>query len=154
MKKQEILDTLAVVDKQHVQQAIDKLDRGGVPGNRGSYIFDIVDSDTGKKYPPPYLIETAYKIATGKKLPKGFFDSIKNNGPHFQKVQELGYQIETKWYDDLDLSSKIFSYKWLYTISASQWSKALDAGKMILSKLDIIKEDSKLVISFRDDAKQ
>jgi len=154
MKKKDILDTLSVVEKEHVQQAIDKLDKDGVPGNLGSYLYDVLDSETGNKYPPPYLIETAYKIASGKKLPKGFFDKIKNNGPHFEKIQSLGFQIEIKWYDDLDLSSKVFSYKWLYTLSSSQWNRVLDAGKMILDNLDVKKDDSKLVVSFRDDVKQ
>ena len=154
MTKKQILDTLSVVEKNHIEEAIQQLNKDGIPGNRRSYLYDVIDPESGEKYPPPYLLETAYKIASGKKLPKGFFDKIKNNGPHFEKIQSLGYQIETKWYDDLDLSSKVFSYKWLYTLSTSQWNKVLDAGKMILDNLDLKKDDRKLVVSFRDDAKQ
>ncbi|MDG0973345.1 MAG: AAA family ATPase [Crocinitomicaceae bacterium] len=154
MKKQEILETLSVVEKEHVKQAIDKLVKEGVPNNRVSYLYDVKDPETGNNYPPPYLLETAHKIATGKNLPKGFFDKIKNNGPHFQKLRELGYTIETKWHDDLDLSSKVWSYKWLYTLTTNQWNRVLDAGKVILDRLDLKAEDPKLVISFRDDAKQ
>ena len=154
MKKQEILDTLSVVDKEHVKQAIDKLVKEGVPGNRGSYLYDVKDPESGNNYPPLYLLETAYKIASGKKLPKGFFDKIKHNGPQFQKLQELGYQIERKWHDDLDLSGKFWSYKWLYTLTTDQWNSVLDVGKLILDKLGLKAEDPKLVISLRDDAKQ
>ncbi|PWL23523.1 MAG: hypothetical protein DCO96_15830 [Fluviicola sp. XM-24bin1] len=154
MTKQEILDTLSSVEEHHLKEAIKQLEEKGVPGNRGSYLYDVVDPETGNKYPPPYLLETAYKIATNKNLPKRFFEKIKKDGPHFQKIQELGYEIETKWYDDLDLSSKIFSYKWLYTLTTNQWNRTLDAGKLILDRLDLKADDPKLVISFRDDAKQ
>jgi hypothetical protein len=54
----------------------------------------------------------------------------------------------------LDLSSKVWSYKWLYTLTTNQWNRVLDIGKLILDKLDLKEDDSKLVISFRDDAKQ
>jgi hypothetical protein len=154
MTKKEILDTLSSVEEQHIKQAIQQMEEKGVPGNRGSYLYDVIDPETGNKYPPPYLLETAYKIATNKNLPKRFFEKIKKDGPHFQKIQELGYEIETKWYDDLDLSSKIFSYKWLYTLTTNQWNRTLDAVKLILDRLDLKADDPKLVISFRDDAKQ
>jgi len=73
MTKKEILTTLSVIEKQHMQDAVGKLEKEGVPKNRGSYLYDAVDPETGNKYPPPFLLETAYKIAIGKKLPKGFF---------------------------------------------------------------------------------
>jgi hypothetical protein len=73
MTKKEILTTLSVVEKHHLQEAIQKLEKEGVPNYRGSYLYEAVDPETGNKYPPPFLLETAYKIASGKKLPKGFF---------------------------------------------------------------------------------
>jgi hypothetical protein len=154
MTKKEIITTLSIIEKQHIQEAIQKIENDGIPGNGGSYLYDAIDPESGKKYPPPFLLETAYKIASGKKLPKGFFDTIKSNGPHFEKLLELDYLIEAKWYDDLDLSSKVWSYKWLYTLTTNQWNRVLDIGKLILDKLDLKEDDSKLVISFRDDAKQ
>lgn len=154
MTKKEILTTLSVVEKHHLQEAVGKLEKEGVPKNRGSYLYDAVDPETGNMYPPQFLLETAYKIASGKKLPKGFFDTIKLNSPHFERIRALGYTIVAKWHDDLDLSSKVWSYKWLYTLSTNQWNKVLDVGKLILDSLDLKEDDSKMVISFRDDNKQ
>lgn len=154
MTQREILDILSVIEGHHIIAAMMLIDDKGVPSDRRSNRYDVIDPETGKKYPPPYFLDTAYTIASGKKLPKGFFDNIKSNGPHFEKIHSLGYEIETKWYDDLDLSSKVWSYKWLYTLTTNQWNRVLDIGKLILDRLDLKTEDPKLAISFRDDVKQ
>jgi hypothetical protein len=54
-------------------------------------------------------------------------------------------------FDSLDLLNKSFAYKWIYSLSANQWNKLLDATKIVLQNIVDDKEDPRLVISIRND---
>jgi hypothetical protein len=75
MKQQEVLDTLSPVKIEHLRQAIKLIDREEVPSGRGSILYDVVDPQTEKKYPPPYLLEKAYGIAIAE---MAFFLNLEN----------------------------------------------------------------------------
>jgi hypothetical protein len=96
MTNQEIQKILIPIHEEHVKIAMENIEASGIPTGRGSQSYDVLNLETGKKYPPPYLIELAYTEATGLKLPNGFFDNIKRNGPHFKKIENLGFQIIEK----------------------------------------------------------
>jgi len=96
MTNQEIQKILRPILEEHVKIAMENIEASGIPTGRGSQSYDVLNLETGKKYPPPYLIDLAYTEATGLKLPDGFFDKIKKNGPHFKKIENLGFQIIEK----------------------------------------------------------
>ena len=96
MTNQEILKILSPILEEHIKIAMENIEASGIPTGRDSQSYDVLNLETGKKYPPPYLIELAYTEATGLKLPNGFFDNIKRNGPHFKKIENLGFQIIEK----------------------------------------------------------
>ena len=96
MKKQEVIDTLSVIQKTHFQEATKQIDKEGYPGNRSAYLYNAIDPDTDELYPPPYLIELAFKNATGNKLPKRFFAGIRKSTGHFDQLQSCGFLVESK----------------------------------------------------------
>ena len=77
MTNQEILKILSPILEEHIKIAMENIEASGIPTGRNSQSYDVLNLETGKKYPPPYLIELAYTEATGLKLPNGFFDNIK-----------------------------------------------------------------------------
>ncbi|MEJ6589713.1 MAG: hypothetical protein QNL43_07905, partial [Crocinitomicaceae bacterium] len=96
MKKQEVIDTLSVIQKTHFQEATKQIDKEGYPGNRRAYLYNAIDPDTDELYPPPYLIELAFKNATGNSLPERFFAGIGKDTGHFDQLQSCGFLIESK----------------------------------------------------------
>ncbi len=72
------------------------IDQEGVPKGRSSQLYVVLDPESGNSYPPPLLLEKAYQLATGKQLPSGFFNMIKKDGPHFEKIKSLGFQVTDK----------------------------------------------------------
>jgi len=110
MTRQEILDILQPVRSEYLKRAMERIDFDGVPQGRGSQKFDVVDHETGRKYPPPYLLELAYQQATGQDLPAGFFAKIKNGGPHFVKIESLGYKVLEKTYPLKEIIEKYKAY--------------------------------------------
>ena len=69
MNKQEIGTYLNSITKENLVAAMLVLDNQEIPRSRQSDEYDVINAETGKGYPPPYLIETAYKIATNNELP-------------------------------------------------------------------------------------
>ena len=96
MKKQEIIDTLSVIQKTHFQEATKQIDKEGYPGNRRAYLYNVIDPDTEEFYPPPYLIELAFKYATDNALPDRFFAGIGKDTGHFDQLTSCGYLVESK----------------------------------------------------------
>jgi 5-methylcytosine-specific restriction protein B len=96
MKKKLIQEKLDQIKYLHVQQAFDKLRTIDIPSNRQSIEYDVIDPTDGEAFPPPFLIEHAYSIATGEKLPEGFFNSIGKNSIHFKFLEGLGFEIKKK----------------------------------------------------------
>jgi len=96
MTQTEIQGLLAQINIEHLNQAMSWIDAEGVPKGRESQSYDVEDSKTGRKYPPPFLIEKAFELSTGKSLPTGFFARIRKGGPHFEKIESLGLLISEK----------------------------------------------------------
>lgn len=110
MTNQEILIFLNPIFSEHFKKAMETIDKMGIPKGRGSLTYDVLNTATGKKYPPPYLIELAYNEATGSNLPDGFFDKIKKNGPHFKKIESFGLKIIEKRDVIIDVIEKYKAY--------------------------------------------
>ena len=105
MTKKEIENYLFAISKEHVFEAMQVLDNQEIPRIRQSDEYDVINEETGKGYPPPLLIEIAYKIASKKELPTGFFSNIGAKSPHFEFLNKLGFEIKKK---NLRLFERIF----------------------------------------------
>ncbi|MDB4161782.1 AAA family ATPase [Bacteroidia bacterium] len=96
MKKKEIVSLLAQLRQKHVLEAMETIDKSYIPNDRQSIAYNVLSSDSRKFYPPPLLIEIAYKISTNKDLPPNFFKNIGKDSPHFKRLEELGFTINKK----------------------------------------------------------
>lgn len=97
MKNKEIKIVLEVLNREHIINAMEVIDEINIPEKRKSFAYDVISFDSGKRYPPPLLIEEAYKIACNKTLPPNFFKNIGAKSPHFKKLKELGFTINSKF---------------------------------------------------------
>jgi len=62
------------LQSSHFMQAIQEIDKDGVPKSRESYTYDLLLN--GKKYPPKYVISIATKYLTGKSLSPDVFNAV------------------------------------------------------------------------------
>lgn len=70
---------------EHVEQAMDEIDREGVPENRRSIKQVVVRGE--RAYPPKYVVSLAARIATGEELDWKAFTSVDATG----FLKNLGY---------------------------------------------------------------
>ena len=96
MKKKEIVSLLSEFSYQHVLEAMETIDKSNIPSERKSIAYNVLSLDSRNFYPPPLLIEKAYKISTNKDLPPNFFQNIGKKSPHFKRLEELGFTINSK----------------------------------------------------------
>jgi 5-methylcytosine-specific restriction protein B len=96
MINSDIQNLLEEISKKNIEDSFSLLQSEGIPPERRSKEFDVVDSHSGLKYPPPIVIEKAYKIATNKSLPNDFFQNIGLKSPHFLFLKKMGFQIVSK----------------------------------------------------------
>jgi hypothetical protein len=77
-----------VIRREHVEAAMDEIDRAGVPLSRRSRKFCV--SRKEKRYPPKYVISVAFRIATGEELdPATFSGGLETN----TTLRKLGFPI-------------------------------------------------------------
>jgi 5-methylcytosine-specific restriction protein B len=118
MTKKEIENYLFAISKEHVFEAMQVLDNQEIPRIRQSDEYDVINEETGKGYPPPLLIEIAYKIASKKELPKGFFSNIGAKSPHFEFLIKLGFAIKKK---NLASKKSLEDYLKEFSLIADDW---------------------------------
>ena len=118
MNKQEIGTYLNSITKENIVAAMLVLDNQEIPRSRQSDEYDVINAGTGKGYPPPYLIETAYKIATNNELPAGFFSNIGAKSPHFEFLKTLGFEIKAK---NGEPEKKLEDYLLEFSNVADEW---------------------------------
>ena len=56
---------------------METIDKSNIPSNRKSIAYNVLSLDSRNFYPPPLLIEKAYKISTNKDLPPNFLKILK-----------------------------------------------------------------------------
>lgn len=91
-----INEYLGRISKEDITQAMKKLDITVIPNKRQSSTYDVINPTSNKKYPPPLLIEYAYKISNSDNLPIGFFNNIGMDSLHFRKLNDLGFIVVPK----------------------------------------------------------
>ena len=77
------------IRKQDVLDALDFIDRNGVPDHNTSVKYNLV-SDEGKKYPPKYVVAVADHLANGTEIKTDGFISTEAN----RCLENLGFTIE------------------------------------------------------------
>ena len=108
MKKKEIVSLLSEFSYQHVLEAMETIDKSNIPSERKSIAYNVLSLDSRNFYPPPLLIEKAYKISTNKDLPSNFFQNIGKKSPHFKRLEELGFTINLKSNMTIQFNTIIF----------------------------------------------
>ena len=108
MKKKEIVSLLSKFSYQHVLEAMEIIDKSNIPSKRKSIAYNVLSLDSRNFYPPPLLIEKAYKISTNKDLPPNFFQNIGKKSPHFKRLEELGFTINLKSNMTIQFNTIIF----------------------------------------------
>ena len=118
MTKKEIENYLFAISKEHVFEAMQVIDNQEIPRIRQSDEYDVINEETGKGYPPPLLIEIAYKIASKKELPTGFFSNIGAKSPQFEFLNKLGFEIKKK---NLTSKKSLEDYLKEFSLIADDW---------------------------------
>ncbi len=79
------------IGKEDIINAIDIIDRKGIPPKRKSTKFDLINDN--RMYPPKYVVSIAAKIATGNELPPNHF----YGGPETNSfLTKLGFKIRER----------------------------------------------------------
>jgi hypothetical protein len=76
------------ITRDHLIQAMEEIDKTGVPEDRASTKFYV--GHNGKHYPPKYLISIANKYANGKVLDPGAFSGRDETNPF---LSERGFEV-------------------------------------------------------------
>lgn len=79
------------ITKQDILNAIEYIEKNGIPHHNQSTKYDLVD-DTGKKYPPKYIIAVANHLANSTDIFTGDFNAVE--AKNF--LEGLNFMIETK----------------------------------------------------------
>jgi len=95
------------ITKDHLLQAISKIDEEGIPKNGDSQYYDVIYN--GKKYPPKLIVSYANIFANGKALTRRLFDGGMET-PCFNLLKTNGFLIESKSEEE-DKQQKIWIEK-------------------------------------------
>lgn len=78
------------ITKEHIIEAMDYIDKkGGVPHHRQSVKYHLI-GESGKKYPPIYIVSIANLFANGEEIPPDSFTSDDAN----KMLEKYGFEIE------------------------------------------------------------
>lgn len=81
------------ISKEHVLQAIDKIDKEGLPSKGKSQYYDLVYNN--RRYPPKMVVSFSNIYANGKPLERSSFTGGRET-PSFELLKRLGFTIEEK----------------------------------------------------------
>ena len=79
------------INTQDIIAALKYIDENGVPAQHQSTKYELV-TESGKKYPPKYVIAVARHLATGEGIATGDFNAVEAKS----YLKGLGYTIEAK----------------------------------------------------------
>ncbi|RIA09378.1 5-methylcytosine-specific restriction protein B [Flavobacteriaceae bacterium MAR_2010_72] len=84
------------ITKDHIEKAIQEIDKKGIVKGEHSSTYDVVYNS--KRYPPKLVVSLANKYANGEILPRGSFSGGPNH-PAFKLLDKLGFEIDKnlKW---------------------------------------------------------
>jgi 5-methylcytosine-specific restriction protein A len=81
------------LNRDHVLSAMRSIRERGVPTTARSTKFDVIDPETGIRYPPKLVLSLAVEAATGQTLSRrDFSGGEQTNKP----LRDLGFEIASK----------------------------------------------------------
>ncbi|MDO4988429.1 MAG: AAA family ATPase [Synergistes sp.] len=89
------------IDEKNIPNALQYIDKEGVPPRNKSTTYDLVSED-GKRYPPKYVIAVAKHFANGSDISTDGYSTAEAN--NFFKSH--GFTIETKQQEKSELTTK------------------------------------------------
>jgi 5-methylcytosine-specific restriction protein B len=95
------------IQKEHLIQAIEKIEREGIPLNGESNYYDVVYNK--KFYPPKLIVSIANLFANGQELDRNTFDGGLNT-PCFNLLESNGFEIVTKELDEVTSAEELKKY--------------------------------------------
>jgi len=107
------------ISKEHLKEAIEKIDKEGFPNDADSQYYDVSYND--KFYPPKVVVSYANIFANGIELPRNTFSGGLNT-PCFKLLESNGFTIRRKNNSTGTMKVKIYEVK---TSSAENASKLL-----------------------------
>lgn len=140
MEKQDVSESttydLSVLTRDHILSAIKEIDENGVFPGRESITWDL--HYKGKLYPPKYVIDLAYKVATGEVI-----DSLQGRGNDcYERLKELGfimlhegdeitgfYPYIQQFISQIDNREKLNSHNYLTTYNGLRVEVSFGKGK-------------------------
>ena len=129
------------ITKQHLLEAISKIDNDGIPKNGDSQYFDVIYN--GKKYPPKLIVSYANIFANGSALNRNIFEGGIGT-PCFKLLEENEFTILKK---SNMISEKIKSFCQSYKVEiVLPHSKELKSYKLLVNELP--QEIKPLVIEY------
>lgn len=78
------------ITKEHILQALEYVDRNGVPPMNQSMSYDLI-TEAGKKYPPKYVVSVANHFVNSTEISQDDFNSI----GAISLLEKLGFTIES-----------------------------------------------------------
>jgi 5-methylcytosine-specific restriction protein B len=129
------------IEKEHLLQAIDKIDAEGIPQTGESKYYDVIYN--GKNYPPKLIVSIANLFANGEILDRNSF----NGGPDtpcFKLLEANDFEIVSKELTPKEFSSYIKQFDQEELFNYFKWLK------YFLSQLKISFGDKRLTYNYYD----
>jgi len=95
------------ITKEHLLQAIAKIDAEGIPKNSDSNFYDVVFND--KKYPPKVIVSFANLFANGEIMDRSTFPGGSGT-PCFSLLKQNGFQFINKEFGGFTSEAKLIKY--------------------------------------------
>ncbi|WP_041674903.1 McrB family protein [Ramlibacter tataouinensis] len=92
-KSESVAEITSAVTRQHVLEALRRIDAEEVPADARSTFYDLLHE--GRRYPPKYVLSVAVAVATGEPLDRGAFSGGEDS-TCFRVLRDRGFEIVPK----------------------------------------------------------
>lgn len=118
------------IQKEHLLQAINRIDREGIPKGAQSKYYDVVHN--GKRYPPKLVVSYANLYANNKELDRGAFEGGEGT-PCFKLLQDFSFEIKDKAFFPIILNFLEQAHSSTVNLKTSEYPKNYRGLKMSVS---------------------
>jgi len=117
------------INKEHLLEAIKKIDNEGIPKDGDSQYYDVVFN--GKRYPPKVIVSYANIFANGSELDRKTFKGGRNTDC-FILLEKYGFEIKNKD-SEVALTRKVWIEKTLVNGREDRMDGPRALGKVLWS---------------------
>jgi hypothetical protein len=135
---------------EHLIQAIEKIDREGIPRDGDSMYYDV--KYKSNFYPPKLVVSIANVFANGVELDRNSFDGGMNT-PCFHLLIKHGFEIVTKELEELTSADEIKKYLRHFRDN-DLIIKFFEFAKGVLSDCNLDETDKRIAFTLRKNGKQ